>query len=290
MPARIPLVGIFFEEKKMGKKKKSKIFVQSLLSMLKEVNLNGIIKECFLSVEKGQGYINAVDATGNLIVLLRSKIMTKNSSMELGLGNIELLIKFLSTLNDEKSLFKHAERRLNIRRLDGRRKLSYHLTEADVIASRIQFDDEDEEATAYEDMMETVSIRVELTQSFIKDYISYFSMMPNEDVDVAFKFDGEETLSIIIGEQGDHKFDLELSNPVEELDSDDSEEFEVKINGAHLSKIFGILNFDEEDPPTINITGETRSVIVHNGDDDEVSAWALVALADIETVEEEDDE
>ena len=69
-----------------------------------------------------------------------------------------------------------------------------------------------------------------------------------------------------------------------ECNSDDEEgNFENKVNGDHLSKIFNNFQFDEDDPPEIHFA-ENVPVVIANGN----TTWALMPITDGE--EEEDDE
>jgi hypothetical protein len=273
----------------MGKKKKkkktgNKILTTALINMLKQVHLGGVINECLLEVVKGEGQIEAVDMTNNLIVVSRWEVMNKGAGAEFGLGNLDLLIRFLGTFDDEKSSFKHSESSLTIKRSDGRRKLSYLLTEPDLISSRLQFDADEEDSDTYETMMEMVQYTAELTPTFLKDYLSYAGMVSRKDTTVVF--DGEEKLSFVIGDEDDHQFELVLSNPVEEMDDADEGEFTTRINGEHLMKIFSAIDYDEEEPPTISIA-DGKPVIIQSGQQEEWSMWALLPLMDSD-MEEED--
>lgn len=267
-------------------KDKNRIITGALINMLKKVHLGGAINECLLQVHKGQGHIEAVDMTGNLIIISDQVIWRSSDSEDLGLGNVELLIKFLGTLNDEKTSFKIEDLVFLIQRKDKRRKLTYQLSEPETIATRLVFeDDDDEEENAYEQIMEMVEYKADLTQNLVKDYLSYVTMTKQKDTRVVFK---DDTVIFKIGEHDDHKIELVLENETEEIDDPDGDEFSVQVNGDHLSKIFSIIEFDDEDPPTISLSSKDGApVIIQSGsEEDEQTTWSLLPLSDMEMEEE----
>lgn len=254
--------------------KKNMVKTEQLLTLLKQVSLGGLLEECVLSIEEGVARIEAVDITNSLIVICKKKILNKEVNIDLGLGNIDILIKFLSTLDaNDKLILKHP---MNIKggptsftllKTTGRRKLTYLLTNTELIASQIQYGSEKKE-DPYKKIKDMVECKIELTKSFMKDFLSYINLLKIKDV--TLDFDGEEEVSFICGGENDHQFTLTLSTDAES-DFDDS--FEIKINGEFLSKIFSIINFDDDDPPIMSFA-EDKIVIV----EDAGATWAIVPL------------
>lgn len=274
----------------MKKRNKAKRIINpNLIEMLKQVNLNGTVNECLLSIKKGKGKIESIDMTGNLIVISHWKVTKGFKTGEFGLGNINLLIKFLSTLIGGKSSFKINNNELSIKGNDGQRKLRYFLTEPELIATQLEFE-EDETTDIYQQIVDMVEYSAELTQEFVKDYLSYVSMVEQKDTIV--KFDGEETFCLRIGERDDHQIELKLNTTVE-VESEDEKScspFVTKINGEHLAKIFSTLNYPDDDSPTISITEDKSVIIRSNQSSNNFTIWALQPLSDNEFEEEEEED
>ena len=88
---------------------KNTIKTDPLLNMLKQIHLGGLIEECVLKIKDGVAKVEAVDITNSLIIICKKTIMGKDISVDLGLGNIGILIKFLSTIDNDKLIFKHSD-------------------------------------------------------------------------------------------------------------------------------------------------------------------------------------
>ena len=101
----------------------------------------------------------------------------------MGLGNLELLIKFLSTLEEDKVIFNEKKKddyKFFIQRADSRRKLEYLLTGTDLIATKLET--EKKKKSTYKRMTEMMDNNVELTSTFIKDFLSYISLLKTKNV------------------------------------------------------------------------------------------------------------
>lgn len=258
---------------KKGKKGDVTVKSQTFADMLRQVNLGGTIQECVLEVKKGKGVIEAVDMTNAIIVSTKAKIMGKDISQKFGLGNLELLIKFLQTIDDTNVQFKTSDLYFTLKRKDGRRKLEYLLTQPDLIATKI-YEKDKKGRSVYEVYVGMTTHRAELTSTFIKDYLNYVGMLKTKDTTLRF----DEDLTFICGGEDDHQFELVLSSEVE----GDDESFENKINGEHFAKVLGTLDFDEDEPPVILFADGTPVVIEESN-----TIWALVPLYEVQ--EEEND-
>jgi len=262
------------------KKKKSTIRTRNFLNMLKQVHLNGILEECILKVKKGKGKIEAVDMTNSLIVISKNSIMSKDVTTTLGLGNLELLIKFLSTLEEDKVIFNEKKKddyKFFIQRADSRRKLEYLLTGTDLIATKLET--EKKGRSTYKKMTEMMDYNVELTSTFIKDFLSYISLLKTKNVLMKYN-PKKEKISFVCGSSNEHRFRLTLSNSVEGNEEDKG--FNIKINGEYLSRIFSVIDFNEDEPPKLSFADE-KPIMVEDGK----TAWALIPIEELE--EEPDD-
>jgi len=251
----------------MGKKKQ--IITKSMLSILKQTYLGGTINECVISIEKGKGAIEAVDITNTLVFISTASVASKKVSCTIGLGNIEMIIKFLSTMTDTNLHFKLTDDRMLISRKDKRRRLDYLLTQPSLVGTRLRLDDEDEDIEPLEAYLNTIEVRAELNESFVKDISSYISTLKTKSLSIKVK---DKDVVFTLGPKTEHQFKLSL--PL--MDNEDSD-FSLKINGEYLTKILSSVEFDEDNVPTIGFSEEGPVVI-----ECESSMWAITPSEEME--------
>lgn len=257
---------------KRKSKGKSDINTKAFKRMLRQIWLQGILNECVVEVKKGKATVEAVDITNSLIVLTTGSVMSKDSKLTLGLGNLELLINFLSNMEDKQLSFKKESNHLSIKRKDGRRKLDYLTTEPDLIATRLI--EEDNDAEPYDTFSKMTEFEAILSPTFIKDFLTYVGLLKTKDATLIF--DGEEELKFILGDPDEHQFEVTLGNEVEgEAEESDEDGFKVMINGEHLSHVFKIIDYDEEDPPKIKFAEDVPIMIEVDN-----TAWALLPIVE----------
>ena len=214
-------------------KDKSTIKTQQCLMMLRQIYLGGLLEECMVGIKKGKAKVEAVDITNSLIVICNKSIASKDITTELGLGNLDLLLKFLSAVEESKLFFKYKDgsSKFELTKKNKRRKLHYLLTQPELIATQLQVDedleDEDENEDPYQKMKNMMEYSVDLSSSFIKDFLTYIGLLKTKDVSI--EFDGEEEITFVCGGTNDHKFELILSAKVE---GDEGDPFNIKINGV----------------------------------------------------------
>lgn len=239
--------------------------------MLRQIHLGGLLEECVLEIKNGVAKVEAVDITNSLIIICKKPIMGKDTSIDLGLGNLSILIKFLSTVANDKLAFKHNDTGFELKKTNGRRKLAYLLTNPELIATQLQAD-EKRKKDPLKKIQRMMEQNIELTQSFIKDFLSYITLLKTQDVSI--EFDGEEEITFVCGGKNDHNFELTLSTEVENEEGEDA--FNIKVNGEYLASIFSTINFDEDHPPTLSLA-EGKLVTIENDN----AVWALVPLAEV---------
>jgi len=251
----------------MGKKKQ--IVTKTMLSILKQTYLGATINECVISIEKGKGTIEAVDITNTLVFISTASVASKKVSCAIGLGNIEMIIKFLSTMTDSKLHFKLTDDRMLISRKDKRRRLDYLLTQPSLIGTRLRLDDEDEDVEPLEAYLNTIEVRAELNESFVKDIGSYLSTLKTKSLSIKVK---DKDVAFTLGPKTEHQFKLSL--PL--MDSKDND-FSLKINGEYLAKILSSVEFDEDNVPTIGFSEEGPVVVECDS-----SMWAITPSEEME--------
>lgn len=254
----------------MAKKlKKNFIKTDSALALLKQVYLGGIINECVMELDKGKATIEAVDITASIVFVSTASVGSKKLRGELGLGNLELLIKFLSTMKDPKLNVEISENRMMISRKDKRRRLDYLLSQPALIPTRLRMDEDDQNDPA-EAFMKMVEVRAELNEGFIKDISSYVATLKTKIVTI--DIEGEDVV-FTLGPKSEHQFKLSLP-----LTEEADEDFTLRVNGESLAKILSILEFNEEDDPATIGFGDDVPVIIES----EGALWAISPSEDVE--------
>ena len=263
---------------KKKKRNKKTIKTEAMLSLLKQINLGGVVEECSIDIKKGKGHIEVVDITDSMVIIADKNIASKGVTCNLGFGNLELLISFLSTIEDSKihMNYKTGDEILTLQRTDGRRKLNYLLSLVELIATNLSMEeDDDEDEDAYQQMKDLMEYSVDLTPTLIKDFLKYISILKSKETTIYFDSE-EETITFKLGNKDDHQFELVLSEEVES-ENDDSNEFEMVINGEHLAKVFATIIYDDEDPPKLSFSEENPIMIETEG-----ISWSLKQLAEFE--------
>jgi len=253
---------------KGNKKEKKVVYSKRLLRTLKECYLNGLIEECLLRVKKGKGSIEAVDLTNSLMVVIRGqKVASKGVTADYGLGNLGLLIKFLSPITDEELVIgDRDDDRLTLRCKDKRKKLMYLLTEPDLIPTRL---DDDEDKT---DMIQEIiknSEEIELTEGPVRDFLSNISLLNTDTVRLYGK---EDLVMLECGESTGHLIEIVLAKMTT------FDKIEVRLSGDHLAKIFSIIDFDGKNEPYLYFGEDANAVIIKSRE----TLWAMLPLADEE--------
>ena len=256
----------------MGKKKDKRQYLNTTgaLTLLKQVHLNGLINECVIALKKGKATVEAVDITTTVVFISNGvSIGSKRFTAELGLGNLDLLIKFLSTMQDPKLNVKVLENRMTLSRKDKRRSLEYLLSLPALIPTRLRIDNEDNSDPA-EVYLETIEAKAEISQAFVKDFNTYITSLKTKIITILVK---DSDVVFTIGPKSEHQFKLSLP-----LIDEAEDAFSVKINGEYFSKIVGTLEFNEDDDPVTIGFGDEQPVIIESED----ALWAISPSDELE--------
>jgi len=255
---------------------KGKIKTGNFLSMLKRVYLGGIIDEVLLTVEEGYGKIEAVDLTNSMIVVSEGKILSKGASITLGLGNLEILVKFLSSFEGEKVLFEKRKNKFIIKRSDSRRRMEYLLSDEEMIATRIDVKDsikkKKEKKSPKKKIKGMMRYKVELNQSFIKDFLTYIGFLKTKNLVIKYDSDLNKVV-FICGSSNEHQFRLIQNNEVESITEEESSSFDLRINGEFLSKVFSVIEFSDDELPILYFAKDKPIVV-----ESKKTVWSLIPM------------
>ena len=112
---------------------------ENLLRMLKQCYLGGALAECVLEIDDGDASVKLIDITNTITISSKMKVGSDDLNAKLGLGDLDIIIKFLSSLDDKKLSFNNKKDHiLELGRKDKKRKLMYLLTRPELIVTRIE--------------------------------------------------------------------------------------------------------------------------------------------------------
>jgi hypothetical protein len=263
-------------KRKNQKSHKAEIKRVQFIEMLKKIYLSGAIRECLIVFDNGRAMSEAIDITNSMIVLAESETIKNNPkykmasndfSAEIGLGDVEILIKFLSSVDGEKiNISMSGENRVTFSSAGGKRKMIYLLTIPEMIPTRLRIEEDDDTdyRNHYLSMTEAV---IEITQEDAKNLISYINLSRSKLVDIAIR---DEIAVFTIGSGSEHKFSVEM-----DLEKWPGKNFEIQVDGKNIATILSNCIFAEDDPTTINL-GEEASVVIL----DATTFWSITTIED----------
>ena len=245
---------------------------ENLLTMLRQCYLGGALEECILNVEEGTGEIRAIDITNTITIYIKGSI-GKRVDTELGLGNLELLIGFLSSMEDNKILISIDGKGnyLELKRKDKQRKLRYLLTTPDVIVTRM----ETKRKNPFQTLEDKMEYEVELNEKTIRDFLSYSGMLKKKETVLRLSQpQDDKRLSIIYGNTNEHQFEIILDDDYKDSGDD---VFDININGEFIAKIFNVINYDENDVPTLAFANSEMPIRIKNKD----AMWFVTPITEV---------
>lgn len=246
---------------------------KQLLEMLRCIHLNGTVEECKLTIKKGIAEVECVDITNSIIIIAEERVMSKSITADMGFGNLELLIKFLSTVGDDTLNLEVTDTKITVSNADNSHKLNYLLTEPNLISTTLL----DAGENAKETINDLGEFEFPLNESIIKDLLKYSHMVDSksDEAEVILKYIVDEQLSFIFGKANQHQFELSLDADDTKIEGEANEsnedEFEVIISEQHLTRILNNIHFDEDNPPIMRFA-EGAPVIIKVNDN---MFWAI---------------
>lgn len=258
--------------KRRGKSGKSDIIREKLLTMLRQCHLGGALEECILSIEDGEGTIRAIDITNTITIFIKADI-GRGIDTELGLGNLDLIIKFLASMENKKVLISidSNKQHLEIKRKDSQRKLRYLLTVPDMIVTKM----ESKKKNPFKVLEDKLEYEVELGEKTIRDFLSYSGMLKEKGTVLKLKeVDKKKRLSIIYGDATEHQFEIVLDTDFEDSEDD---EFDIHVNGEFIAKIFNVIDYKEDNPPTLLFANSDMPILIKNQD----AMWFVTPITEV---------
>lgn len=235
--------------------------VRSFGLFLRRVFLGGIVESCVVIFKKGIISVQAVDMSNSVFLSCKSSLSGFSQGWELGLGNLDLLVKFLSSVEEKEVKFKVLENRLVLRR-PRHGELRYLLTEADLIPTAV------EDKGSVGKLVKQCDYKLPLTVSVRDDIVGFVNTVKTKDVRLSF---GKEKAYLVGGADTEHQFRVNMGK-VKGL----GEPFELCIYGDHMVKVFDVLEFGEKEKPLL-LFGDNKPLVVQQDAD---NTWALVHVSE----------
>lgn len=254
--------------KRRNKKEKLlNIKISQFKNLLNNIYLNGLIEECVIKLSNKNAVIEAVDLSNSIYVYSKMKILKSSiDEIELGISDIDIIKKFVNTINDTKINAVIKKNVFSLIRDDAKRSIIYLLKDIDIIATVPDKKD------IYKKILNIQECYSEIDQVFAKDLTSYINMLGKDSTkEVNIKYNGDEIL-FLCGENNENQLSLILENKITKIDKD-CDDFNNIVNGEYLSKILNTISFDSESKPKIYF-GEEKPVVIKTKD----TLWALSPL------------
>jgi len=228
-------------------------------SLLERVHLSGLIEECLLKVEKGRGFITAIDMTNSVLVAVAEKVDLEDG--EYGISQLSTLIKFLGMCKDDEVTYSIGDKAtwLHLRH-KGHGKLSTILLETDMVGTKLTNDPKIVKQLA------NYPVKFLLKQKFINDALGFISLVTSQSV--AFKVkEGKVTfISNLLNET--QRFEIPITTV-----SGFDKEITVSTYTEMAQKVLSIVT--PSDKSFIHLQNE-KPVIVEQ---DDKNYWALTPIA-----------
>lgn len=259
-------------KRKSKKEKGNTIIRENLLTMLRQCHLGGALEECILEIEEGGGIIKAIDITNTITVSIKGNI-SKEMDGELGLGNIDLIIKFLASMEDKKILIKvsSSKQHLELQSPNGKRRLRYLLTVPDMVVTKM----ETKKKNPFRALEKKMENEIKLNEKTIHDFLSYSAILKEKNTSLRLTDVKEKKrLSIIYGDLTEHQFEIVLD---EDYQTGEDNGFDIVVNGEFIARIFNVIQYDEDNPPTLSFTNADMPILIK----DKSAMWFVTPITEV---------
>lgn len=224
---------------------------EKLNNLLKKIFLNGMIDNCkIVTYEDGVWMVEAIDERTAVLLVCQSKIL-KGNEWDLGIGDIETLIKWLSLVKDGEIDLERKDNRLTLIS-DNFGSLKYLLSEMSSITTQPDIDENDQ--SPLDKILEGIQYEVELPKD-VRDALVKVMKIVKPQLITLQLVEGE--VSFAGGNETGNQFEI----PIGSLkNTDDS--FSVTVDGKAMLNVLSVV----EGIPEILFTDHAPVVIRENED------------------------
>ncbi len=238
------------------------INVAGLILFLRRVYLEGKMKAgCVIELEDGIGSVRAMDIDGSVFVSCVSKIAEGFvGHWDLGIGNLDLMIKFLATVEEDTVKMKLYKNRLILRR-PKHGSLRYLLTDVELVPTVV------EDSGTGKQLVDQCQCSLPLIESVRDDTVKYIGMLGATEVLLSFK---GQKVTLMGGSETDHQYSLMMGKAECPKSVDD---FHLRFHGDSLIKVFNILEYGEKKKLPVLLFAEDKPIVIQQ---DKKNLWALL--------------
>lgn len=248
------------------------------LDILRRIHLGGLIEGCVLEISNMRVSSMAVDPTNTIFLTAGKMLKGIGFDSIIGIGNLDLLIKFLAVAKDEEITLNIVDERRLIVDRGSRGQLDFLLTETDLIPTR--FDPGEE---GLQKLLESGIYKVVLTDEIRQDYLQYFSIIGSKELTLIHN-KGKVLFSG--GSSAEHQFHLPVG-AIEGSKAGNKAKFKMQFYGDYLAAIMKVIEFETATKVAMYFD-EGKPLIVMQ---DNSNIWALLPVVEAggEPIKEDDD-
>lgn len=255
--------------KKRKKSKEENNFIidrLKFIDFLENINLNGLIEECVLEINKKNGAVYTIDLTESLMVIARTRLFKSSlCKTQVGLTNVRSLIKFLKTISDTKINAIKQDLKLSISRKDKKRKIVLLLNDPEVIPVI-----EDKE-NVKDNLKKMQCYSIKLDKIFINDLITYIKLSETKKINIKVN-KNRKSITFICGEDYENKFIIQ-SDSILNI-HDDIGDFIKTFNSEILLRILSKISSTKEEDSFLYVGKDAPLLIEYK-----YITWALTPLS-----------
>jgi len=241
-----------------------KVNVEKFKNFLSSVYLGDIIEECVL-VEgvNGLNSIQAVDLTNS--VFLNVSIQTALKGFKaVGLGDLSVLCKYLSSVGENEILIGVEENRMILK--CGGTSFKVLLAQPDLIPTAVP------EEGLVEKFLEATSYKIPITADVVRKFAQFMSLLNPGSVDLVFsKAKMEVFLNSTL--MTEHQFEILVGKAT--CSEKEINDFSSRIYAKNLGRVFDQLNFSTGDKAEATMHFAEGSPVIIKQD---TFVWALSTI------------
>lgn len=239
------------------KKKKAKSFqkgdvlfnVKDFSSILKKIYLSGLIPSCALVLKKdGSASGKVMDLSSSIMCSCEMICFNGDCEKTIGLGSIDLLIKFLSSVTGKEVVVSfEGENRAVVSCEKKKSKLSYLLTDPELIPTTIP-----KPELIQTQIVDACHNSFKLTEDVASNINSYITMIGVRSVYIVVE---DDEVKITGGSGDEHQFEVSVGS------GDNLDDFKVCLSADFVQKVLSTVDFGKSKDIEVLYGGETTPVV-----------------------------
>ena len=240
---------------------------QKLVNVLKRVHLKGLLEECTLTIDKGQGKVYAFDHSGSVVVMSKGAVCDKNVNLTLGLTNLPTIISFVEGDEKIEATIENATNSegvsqwLTLNKGDlGQIRLL--LAAPGSISTDLAGDPEAQKKEA----LHEIKVTFDLIPEKVAQLLNYISLLGCSTV--VFKTVNGDLIATT-NERDRQQFTLKMGYSL-------SDPLRVEVYSQTLVLVLNKLSMGKDEAPTLSL-GEQTSIIIQQNDE---NLWLLKTISD----------